>query len=342
MLIIASSGAFTAKKRNDTRMILAGADIIRINLSRHSMDKNLNLITDIKTTIDGLNANTKIMVDLPFNKYRLGDFEDKIFDVKEHEELICRSADYSTNCRDFIPLLAPTIGKKVTLDQIIAIGDGEIAVQVIEIINNEAIKIKILNTGTLVYHRTFNIPVDETEDESITSCADMLTKISPSEPDLIAVPYFSQSGNKKIKELAIWKNPHYNKTKRIIRIASPTAVADAETILSDPFYAMAMLDRGEMGINAPFEQIGIIQKQIIALAQKYQKPLLVSTQILESTVNNYIPSRAEILDLTDLTLNGIAGIVFCRETGLSSRPAYTISVARKIIKEAQKFLQRSK
>jgi pyruvate kinase len=63
----------------------------------------------------------------------------------------------------------------------------------------------------------------------------------------------------------------------------------------------------------------------------------VSTQILESTITNFIPSRADVLDLANIVMDGASGIMFCMETASTLRPAYTISVAKKIIFDAERY-----
>ena len=74
----------------------------------------------------------------------------------------------------------------------------------------------------------------------------------------------------------------------------------------------------------------------MAVAKKYAKPVIVSTQILDSTMDNFIPTRSDILDLTNLIIDGGNGIILSKETSASHRPIYAISVAKKIINEVEK------
>ena len=96
-----------------------------------------------------------------------------------------------------------------------------------------------------------------------------------------------------------------------------------------------LIDRGELGVNMPYYKTGIYQKSIIRIAKQYKKPIIISTQILESTMTNYIPNRAEILDLTNSVLEGVKGIMLCRETAINPRAAYSLSVARRIIEATE-------
>ncbi len=74
----------------------------------------------------------------------------------------------------------------------------------------------------------------------------------------------------------------------------------------------------------------------MSYAKKNKKPIFVSTQILTYVTQYFIPSRPSILDLTNILLDGASGIILCHEISKDERPAYTISVAKKIINEVKK------
>ena len=74
MLIIASTGSQNTKIKT-RKMILAGVDVIRFNFSRHSTEKNVGIIKDAQEVIAELNSTAKIMIDMPIEKIRIGDFD---------------------------------------------------------------------------------------------------------------------------------------------------------------------------------------------------------------------------------------------------------------------------
>lgn len=334
MLIITSVGLQKTEEKTQ-KMILAGAEVIRFNFSRHTIKQNIELIQTVQNVADELHSATKILVDMPINKVRIGDFDIKTFAVRIDEELICKSAPYSPDCNLFIPINTTKLGEKVHQYQVITIGDGEIATQVIEIIDSETIKIKILNNGIFQYMKTFNIGQDDEVSRLMNSYQTILNQIQCINYHYIAVSYINPEINEKIKQLKNLKqNSH---VKIVIKIENLNGIKDVASILNDPFYDLVLLDRGELGVNLPFEQVGIVQRQLIDMCKRQGKRLIISTQILESTINNHTPNRAEISDLTNMVISGAYGIMFCRETGINTRPAYTISVAKKIIDETERY-----
>jgi len=337
MIIIATIGRYQTEEKT-RKAILAGADILRFNFSRRSSEENTAFVKFAKETIDDLNAGAKTLIDCPINKIRLGDFRLKSFAVRENEEFICKSGSFTLDCNTFIPINTTKIGEKINLNQMITIGDGEIAIQVIDILDPDTIKIKILNNGVIEYMRTLNIPFAENSEQFIALYKDIFTKTAETEPNYFALSYMDRETNEEIKKLPELRG-QLSKTLMIIKIDNKNSVADMEQLFQDSFYNMVILDRGEIGVNIPFEKLAIIQKKAILLSKKYNKPLIISSQILESTINNFIPSRAETTALAEMVWDGVKGIMFCKETGYETRPTYSISVAKKIIVEAEKYLQ---
>ena len=325
MLIIASIGMTTAKENDIRKIILAGADIIRHNFSYYSPAKNIEYIKKTQIIIDDLHADTKQLIDFPLIKTRLGDFKNKILPVKEGEKFILKSAKYSDDCREYIPIQIKNIGEKVDKNQIITIGDGEIAIQVTDIIDKQSIKIKILNNGTIKYIKTINIEKPLNKNWVIERYKEIINLLKDTQYDYIAVSYIQKTINNDIKKILP------KDKKIIIKIENQNGLNDIEEIINDDFYSMVLIDRGELGVNTPYERIGIYQKEITNYAKKNKKPVIISTQILESAIDNYIPGRSDILNLTNMILDGISGIMFGQETVLGLRPSYPIYTAKKII-----------
>jgi pyruvate kinase len=333
-MIIAGIGLNSLNKNSIRKIILAGADVLRFNFSYRSIEENKNYIQIAHEIIDELNANVKILVDMPLNKVRLGDFDIKVFAVRENEEFVFQSASFSPDCNQFIPVNTSKLGQKVVINQTITIGDGEIALQVTEVIDQEKIKCKILNNGTISYIKTFNIKYTDTQ-KLIEDYNIILNAISQLKIDYIAYSYIDKSINSQINQII--KTYDSNEISNIIKIEKYFTEDIIKNIYNDPNYKMILIDRGEIGVNMPFEKSAIYQKNIIRMAKLYKKPIIISTQILESTVNYFTPYRSEISDLTNFVLDEIKGILLCHETTMGLRPAYSIKTAKKIIEEAEKY-----
>lgn len=334
MFIIATIGLNSLTEDKLRKIILSGADILRYNFAYRNIGEHPEHIQMFERVKDELNSSIKLLIDFPTNKVRLGDFEGRLFTVRETTTLTLRTATYSHDCNEFLPVDMPKLGEKSYVNQLISIGDGEVVLEVTGIIDSETIQAKILNNGTIKYIKTFNNGQFIDDESYINTCKQLITSCDEFQPDYIAISYINEALNDKLKAELCLNERRY---KTIIKIERDVVDADLEKICQDPTYAMILIDRGEMGVNMPFEKIGLVQKSTIKKAKTYKKPAIVSTQILDSTINNYIPNRADILNLTDMILDDVNGIVLCHETAVGTRPLYTISVAKKIINAVEEY-----
>lgn len=334
MLIIASVGLNVTKDRLK-KIILSGADVLRFNLSYRSLDKKIEYLKSAQETADSLNASVKTMVDFPISKIRLGNFDSQIHPVKENDELVFKSGVSSPDCGQFIPVNTPSLGKIVFEGQMISLGDGQVSIQVTEILDDETFKAKSLNSGGIHYSKSFNAGARINDEEMLKNYLGIMERIEPVSPDFIAFSYIPGI-YRQLKEAPLTKSFKQN-TRIVLKLETDIPDPELLDLCKDPFADMLLIDRGELGVNMPYEKVGVLQKKIIEMARARNKQTIVSTQILEGSMNNYIPMRSDLLDLTNLVLDGCHGIMFCNETGISPRPAYIISTAKKIIAEAEKY-----
>lgn len=336
MLIIATANILNINKDRIVKMILAGTDILRYNLAycnHNEIEERVKTIQEAKETIQ---SNIKLLFDFPLNKARFGDFENKIFAVQENEEMVLQSAPYSPDCNSFIPINTKKIGERVVPNQTITLANGRVSLQVTQIINSESVKVRVLNNGLLKARQTVNANLCIDDSTMLETYKTLLEKIATIKPDYLSISYLNKEFFNLIKELEIIKQLSQN-TKFVIKIESGNTADEIRGLCQDKFIHALLIDRGEIGVNTPFERLGLYQKEIISTAKSYSKPTWVSTQVLDSTIDNYIPTRSDILDLTNIILDGATGIMLSKETSASQRPAYAITVAKRIINEIKKY-----
>lgn len=337
MLIIATIEKYLFTEERIRKLILAGADTIRFNFSYRTIEENIECITALEQIVEELHSHTKILIDFPINKIRLGDFDLKLFSVNEGDALVFRSGAFSFDCYDYVPVQIANLGEKLKIGQSITIGDGEVSVQVTEIIDKDSVKVHVQNKGVIQYMKTFNIPTNIPDDQMTEIYSGIIEKLKHTNASCFAISYFNQKSLKRNIDLIQQSKLD---VKIILKIENELSTNELEEICKEKNIKGLLIDRGELGVNMPYYKLGIYQKQIIKIAKEHKKPVIVSTQVLESTMNNYIPSRAEIMDITTSVLDGASGILLCRETVMGSRPAYVVSVAKKIIEEAEKHREK--
>jgi len=340
MFIIAGIGLNSFSEDKTRKIILTGADVLRYNFSYRESEENIDHIKTAIKMIEELHSDTKILIDMPIPKIRLGDFDTKSFGVREGEKFYFKSASFTSDCNEFIPVQTQDLGKKTKLHQNITIGDGEISIHVTDIIDKDTIEGTVLNNGVIRYNKSFNIENGFDREKFLNNYSKIFDAISNIRTHYIALSYINEEVNIAIKNFPFWQDSsNRGKIKKILKIENKSALDDIDKIIKDDFYDYILIDRGELGVNMPFELLGLIQKKLIKLAQTNKRGVIVSTQILESTINNYVPYRSEITELTNLVMAKVDAIMLCQETAVGARPSYSISVAKKIINEVEKYIK---
>ncbi|MGC8673505.1 MAG: pyruvate kinase, partial [Thermoplasmata archaeon] len=167
--------------------------------------------------------------------------------------------------------------------------DGKVSFKVLE--NNDHLKMVALNDAMLRNHARINIPGRYVDLGILTEKdIEFLKEGIRNDVDFFALSFVQSSEN--VKNLRKEIMEHGGNQSIISKIETKTGLENLESIVkvSDAI----MVARGDLGVELPLEEIGIVQKNIIKVSHKYGVPTIVATQMLESMVNESSPTRAEI------------------------------------------------
>ena len=338
MFIVATISKNSYAPEKIREIILAGASILRFNFAHGTPEQMFEHIQIAKTVISELDCKTsvKILADLPGAKLRLGQFAPFEYPIKKGESFIFKSGNDSKHPTDFVPVKAKNIGKIVQVGQEISVSDGSPNFLVKEILSDESFIATALTHGLLTSMKGFNIGQKVDSLDHITpeflAHAEKLSKIKP---DLIAFSFVNSVDFLERAKAVLREKMGVEKLPPIIaKIETEKGLENIREIAQQA--DMLMVARGDLAITTPFELLGIAQKRIIQAAKAAGKPVIVATQLLESLLDSRVPTRSEILDLTNIVLDESDGIMFAKETGLSLTPGFSISIAKKIIEAVEK------
>ncbi len=340
MYIVAtiSKNSYPAPKIRE--IIEAGAKVLRFNFSHGTPEEVALKIAVAREVIAETGKEVLIMADLPGNKLRLGKFAAGEWPVKKGDIITFKSASDSPDPAEYIPVDFPRIGTFVEPGMTITVGDGELGCEVVAVGGDDTFTARVLNDRAVPQMKALNIGRAIDALDHFTEAAKAhINNLSALRPELVAFS-FVRSG----QDLRTWKallEAHTGngwQPKIVAKVETPLGVANIEDIVKE--CDIALVARGDLGLAAPMELLGLYQKRIVAAAKRAGKEAIVSTQVLDSLLTYFIPSRAEILDVTNSILDGADGIMLAKETGISPTPGHSVTVARKIIEAVESELKK--
>ncbi len=331
--ILATIGPASDSAEMIEKLIEAGINGARLNFSHGSYEEHAEKIKKIREITSRTGREVAILQDLQGPKIRLGDIVDNRLDVVEGDELVL---DYAIEQHDgsYNLPVQYNLAEKVKVGEPVFIFDGKVRTEVIEVMSNTAIKLRVLNKGTLASRKGLNLPDTDFGGDVITE-KDMrdIEFGATQDIDYVAMSFVQTAEDiETVRQLLA---AHNSDAQVIAKIETKKAVSDEElekiVLASDG----VMIARGDMAYEVAPEVVPIVQRKVIALCRKHGKISIVATQTMGSMVDNPQPSRAEVSDVANAVIQGADVVMLSDETATGKYPYETVSAMRDVIRYTQ-------
>jgi pyruvate kinase len=331
--IIATLGPASMDPGVLEKMILAGVDVCRINSSHGEHEVMAQMIQTVRELNKKLHSHVAILFDLQGPKIRIGDIAGGSFPIKDNDELILTPHEVLGNPeRVFIKY--PQFHKDVKVTDRVLVDDGKIELEVIEILSDERVKTRVIHGGILSSRKGVNLPNTEISLPSLTikDRKDLEFAL------LHQVEWIGLSFVRKPQDVIELKEiikAEKSRSRIIAKIEKPEAVKNIDEIIavSDGI----MVARGDLGVEMPMEKVPVIQKTIVLKCNEAAKPVIIATQMMETMISNYRPTRAEANDVGNAVFDGADALMLSAETSVGAFPIDTVRAMQKIINEVEKL-----
>ena len=320
-------GPSTSKPEVLEEMVKAGVDICRINFSHGSYEDVKNTIKAIRSINKKLNTNVGMLADLQGPKLRIGEVENNGVELIPGNEIIITTIKTVGNNKK-IYITYPEFPKDVAVGDNVLIDDGKILLKVISTNGKDEVISKIVYGGTLSSKKGVNLP-------NTKISLPCLTKKDLEDLDFALendVEWIGLSFVRSVTDIVDLKETIKNKNKKarvIAKIEKPEAIREIDNIID-----MAdgiMVARGDLGVELPMEQVPIIQKMLVNKCLKASKPVIIATQMMESMITNFAPTRAEVNDVANAVMDGADAVMLSGETSVGKYPIKVIEAMQKIV-----------
>lgn len=320
--ILATLGPASRDKETIARLLMAGADAFRVNMSHGDHVTHSETIANIRAVEKDLMRPVAILCDLQGPKLRVGTFEGgKAF--LRHGAHFTLDRDPAPGNDERVCLPHPELFGLLEKGQRLLIDDGKLRLVVIRA-EPDSILCSAEVGGTISDRKGVNIPdaivpVPALTDKdrrdlafAVEQRADWIGLSFVQRPEDVAEARRLMSGHGAL----------------MAKIEKPAAVTSLDEIieLSDGI----MVARGDLGVELLPEEVPPIQKRIIEKTRSHGKPVVVATQMLESMITSPSPTRAEVSDVANAVYDGADAVMLSAETAAGQWPVEAVAIMDRI------------
>ena len=312
-------------------LVRAGVNVFRLNFSHGAYDVKKQIIEYIREINKKEPYNIAILGDLQGPKLRVGELEGGSLELKEGDEIIL-TTEKMVGTKEKIYVSYQNLATDVKPGERIFFDDGKMEVQLVKVLNDKEVLIRVSLGGTLLPKKGVNLPDSELTMPSLTpKDIEDLEFIIDNNLDWVALSFVRKAVD--ITELKKRIKAKNSKIKVIAKIEMPEALKNIRDIIveSDGI----MVARGDLGVEVPVEQVPIIQKELIRKCMHRAKPVIVATQMMESMMERTKPNRSEVTDVANAVLEGADAVMLSGETAMGDYPTLVVEMMSKIIQEVE-------
>jgi pyruvate kinase len=325
--IVATIGPATSSPEMLKAIIEAGATTLRLNFSHGTHEDHQRNIRLIRQTAFELNQPVAILQDLQGPKIRLGRFENGSIVVAKGDRFtltnrpVVGTQEISCVTYDYLAEEVP-VGAKILLD------DGRVEM-VVEDINRDKgdLHCRVTVAGKLSNNKGVNFPGVYLSIKAMTDKdrEDLMFGLDQG-VDWVALSFVRNPQDIiEIKELISSTGKH---VPVVAKIEKHEAIEQMEAVLA--LCDGVMVARGDLGVELPAEDVPVLQKRLIATANRLGIPIITATQMLDSMVSNPRPTRAEVSDVANAILDGTDAVMLSNETAVGSYPVEAVATMARI------------
>ncbi len=320
--ILATLGPASDSLEMITRLVEAGADVFRINMSHASHELLGTMVEKIRSVEKSLNRPLGILVDLQGPKIRIGKFAAGSVTLKDGATITLDSSPTGGD-ENRVHLPHPEVFDAVKPGQRLLLDDGRIQLRA-EKVTPDAIECIVVHGGILSDKKGVSVPDSLLAMSAMTEKdrADLTYALTTS-VDWVALSFVQRP-----EDIIEVRKITRGKVGILAKIEKPQAVKRLPEIvkLCDAF----MIARGDLGVEMPLEEVPGLQKRMIRLARRHGKPVVVATQMLESMVNAPVPTRAEVSDVSTAVFEGADAIMLSAESASGKFPIEAVETMDKV------------
>jgi pyruvate kinase len=327
--IIATVGPATETPEKLKELILAGVDVIRLNMAHGSGEWVTNLVKQIRIVSAEVQRHVAVMMDVKGPEIRTGPI-DEPFELKLGEifEFWMKPP---TEAGRGVMVNYPGLSADVNVGVTVLVDSGLIRMEVIEK-DDQRVRCRVLTPGKLGSRRHINLPGVDVNLPSLTEKDERDIRVGVAAGiDFVALSFVRKSDDIMVLKTLL---THLGSKARIIaKIEDQSGLRNLEAIVRAA--DAVMVARGDLGIEVDYHTLPLVQTRIVNFCLTVGRPVIIATHLLESMISAPMPTRAEISDISTAVRERADAVMLSGETTTGLYPLECVEVMKNIVRSIE-------
>lgn len=334
--IVATLGPATDREGELEKMIIAGLDVVRINMSHGEPEEHIGRAQMVRELAEKYDRQVGVLVDLQGPKIRIERFEKGSIVLEEGDlfSLDNNVGKLEGNQKE-VGLTYKSLPHDVKPGNRLLLDDGRLVFEVIDVVG-ERVNCKVIVGGKLSNNKGINLMggglsaaalTDKDKEDIFTAAKIQCDYLALSFPRSAEDVEYCRS----LAEKAGLFCSIVSKVERAEAVNDDFTL-DGIILASD----VIMIARGDLGVEVGDAQLPALQKKMIKRARQLNRVTITATQMMETMIENAIPTRAEVFDVANAVMDGTDAVMLSGETAVGHSPSLVIKTMGDICREAEK------
>jgi len=326
--IVSTLGPASSSYEVISSLVDNGVDVFRINFSHGDIETHRKNVEFIRKVEKEKGIYIGILADMQGPKLRVGEFKNSDGVLLKEGQKFRLDMDKKEGDENRVCLPHPEIFAVMKEGMNILINDGNIRLKVIDF-GKDFANTEVIIGGVISNHKGVNVP-DVSLPLSALSDKDIVNLHAALD---MGVDCIGLSFVQRPEDIIQARDIIKGRAWIVSKIEKPAALQHLTEIinLSD----CIMVARGDLGVEMPVQTVPVLQKKIVYECRKAGKPVIVATQMLESMINNPMPTRAETSDVANAVFDGADAVMLSGETAVGKYPVKAVAMMDSVIRSVE-------
>lgn len=331
--IVATLGPATDAPGALDEVIRAGVDVVRLNFSHGTHEEHIARAQTARERAHALGREVAVLVDLQGPKIRIERFRDGRIELAAGAKFILDAAlSADAGSRERVGISYPALPAEVACGDTLLLDDGRIVLEVVNV-TGQQIESRVVVGGELSDNKGINRQGGGLSAGALTARDRIDIELAARlRADYLAVSFPRSAAD--IHEARELLRAAGGEAAIVAKIERAEAVANLDAIIEAT--DVVMIARGDLGVEIGDAELPAVQKRIIQVARRLDRVVITATQMMQSMVENPIPTRAEVFDVANAVIDGTDAVMLSAETAVGRYPAKVVEAMDRICRGAER------